>query len=168
MERHLEKLTSRLGSHLGTCRDLMLYLPYEGIELVEFLGSCFHRQFCAALKERGFCETALFTENRRRGRVFLFLSNRNINFDTSTARALLQARVLSEADAKTEMDVWSCYSFRTNKLLDCENFYAPARAGDLSAPVLGSEWLLACLATRDRLYGMSSSRSRVTCFDISD
>ena len=152
MERHVAKLTRKLDAYLETCRDIMLYIPYESQDLLEFLDSCSHQQFRAALKERGFRETALFTENRKHGRLFLFLSCRNVDFDSTAARALVQSRVLSEDSGIMTLDLWSCYVFKSNKLLEQENFYSRSRNGEALAPILGAEWLLTCLAARERLY----------------
>jgi hypothetical protein len=59
------------------------------------------------------------------------------------------------------MESWSCYVYRTNRLLGQENFYSPTRVGkSSSSSALGAAWLLACLATPDRLYGTQYSTQR--------
>lgn len=154
MERLIRKIARRLESFLPGCQDLMLYLPYEGVDLAEFLGSCFHKRFCAILKEQRFRETALFTENRKQGRLFLLLSRRNLHFDSSNARALVQEGILNGESSKIGMDMWSCYVFKSNSLLGQDNFYSPSRTGErIAGAAMGAEWLLACLATQDGLYG---------------
>ena len=157
MEEQLAKLHQAFDrfAAISKCQHLVLYFPYTGRDLDEFLESCFHRRFLQYLNENGFQDVALFTQRCLDGRLFLFLSRSTIGFDITHSDALHKSGAFTEAFGLDDSEQLHCYVFASNTLLEQRNFYSHSAGDALAKPGAGSERIASCLAIRDGYYGMS-------------
>ncbi|KAB5580703.1 hypothetical protein GE09DRAFT_1051222 [Coniochaeta sp. 2T2.1] len=155
-----QAVCSNLDVFLTMCKaeHFMLYLPYHGQLMLEFLDSCFHRDFMRHVAAWGFREVAAFTETASLGRIFLLLS-RSLDecpFGLENSTALQESGVFSRAFSIEPTGLLPCYAVESNTLLIRQNaFYQPdkmAGRGGGEADQTGTQTLLMYAALRAGLY----------------
>ncbi|KAK0657152.1 hypothetical protein B0T16DRAFT_452639 [Cercophora newfieldiana] len=143
---------------LTKAEHFLLYAPYDGHSMLEFLDSCFHRDFMRHVAARGFKEIAVFTERAWLGRMFVLLSRHHgrIEFGLENSRALQEAGVFSQAFSMARMGLLPAYAVESNTLLvQHEGFYQPQRlAGRPGADIdiTGAQTLLIYAGLKDGIY----------------
>jgi hypothetical protein len=144
---------------LTKAEHILLYLPYDGHAMLEFLDSRFHRDFMRHASARGLKEVAVFTERAWLGRIFVLLSRRHgrLEFGLENSRALQEGGVFSQAFSMGRSGLLPAYAAESNTLLvQHEGFYQPQRmAGRPGADVdaTGAQTLLIYAGLRDGIYG---------------
>jgi len=157
---------------LTKAEHFLLYLPYDGHSMLEFLDSCFHREFMRHAAARGFREVAVFAERAWLGRLFVLLSRRPQGrpFDLENSRALQTGGVFTRAFSVQRSGLLPAYAVESNTLLvQHDGFYEPQKLGGshgAGIDMTGAQTLLIYAGLRDGLYGASrmgfSCSSRLT------
>ncbi len=146
---------------LTKAEHFLLYLPYDGHSMLEFLDSCFHREFMRHVAAQGFREVAVFAERALLGRLFVLLSCRlqGCPFDLENSRALQNCGVFDQAFSVEGAGLLPVYAVESNTLLvQHDGFYQPQKlAGRHRADIdmTGAQTLLIYAGLRDGLYGRS-------------
>lgn len=159
-----QAVCSNLDVFLAMCKSehFILYLPYDGQMMLEFLDSCFHRDFMRHVGAWGFREVAVFTETASLGRIFLLLSRSSPDecpFGLENSTALQNSGVFSRAFSIESTGLLPCHAVESNTLLVRQDaFYQPDKmAGRCvgEADENGAQTLLMYAALRNGLYGAS-------------